>query len=230
LGLEVGAAVGSIGAWPVVQVQFQTHGVLPVGTTTFSGDPGTTTATTTLFGVVIVDTTALPCAGAVFSWVAGSLSPGLATRTETSTLLGAVCSAVADAFPLPASRAGLAGAAGFVAFGEDVGHRSPHCVRSCPTELELSTCAALFAAFGSGSVPTVGVTFAGSAIVDVASDSFTCVRGSSSPGLPTRTETLRFVGETCVEFELADGPVGTAGPAPTGGLLAATAVAVDVLR
>jgi hypothetical protein len=145
-------------------------------------------------------------------------------------LLGAVWTAVAEPVPLPALGAFVGALEVFPGWVEDGGHRSPHCVTSCPTELVSSTCAALFATFGSGTVPSVGSTVAGSAIVDVAPDVFTWVRVPSSPRLPTRTETLRFVGETCVEFELAVGPAAGAGPAPAAGLDAATAVADDVLR
>jgi hypothetical protein len=88
--LDVAAAAGSTGACPVVHVQFQTHGVVPLGTTTCPGAPGMTTETTMLLGVVTVETVAAPEAGAPFSCVAEGPAPGLATRTETSTLLGVV--------------------------------------------------------------------------------------------------------------------------------------------
>jgi hypothetical protein len=74
------------------------------------------------------------------------------------------------------------------------------------------------------------VTVAGSASVEVAEDVFTCVLGASEPGLPTRIDTLRFVGATCVDVEVADGPAPAAASVPAGGSLAATAVAEEVLR
>jgi hypothetical protein len=101
-------------------------------------------------------------------------------------------------------------------------------VRFWPIALSLSTCDALLALFGSASGPRVGATVAGSASVDVAAELLSCVRAASFPGLPTRIETLRFAGATCVDVEVAEGP-GPA-PAPVDGLVPATAVADEVFR
>ena len=134
---------------------------------------------------------------------------------------------IAVAFEVPSVCAGLVAPAPLDGV-DAAGHVSPHWARLWTIALSLSTIPALFAVFGSGRAPSVGATVAGSASVDVAAELFTCVRGASAPGLPTRTETLRFAGATWVDDDVADGPAPT--PVPTVGLPAATAVAVDVFR
>jgi hypothetical protein len=95
-GVEVGADSGEGGAEPVVQFQFQFHGVVEsVGITMLSGAPGTTIPTTRLSGWVTVVTEVTAEASAPFSCVTRPSVPGLATRIETLTLLGDCCTAVA---------------------------------------------------------------------------------------------------------------------------------------
>jgi hypothetical protein len=180
-----------------------------------------------LFGVVVVDTVAPPFAGAELTCVAcPSSSPEpLATRIETSMLVGDCWVAVAFEVPVPCAGLVEPAAPGCV---EASGHVSPHCARLWTIELSLSTWEALFAAFGSGNVPRAGATVAGSASAEVADALLSWVRGASLPGLPTRTDTLRFAGATWVEVDVAEGPVPV--PEPTDGFPAATAVAVEVFR
>jgi hypothetical protein len=72
---DVPAALGSVGAWPVVQFQFQIQGVSSSGTVTCLALPPMTTETTMLVGVVVVDTVAAPFACAEFSWVGRPSGP-----------------------------------------------------------------------------------------------------------------------------------------------------------
>ena len=88
----VGAS-GGVGTVPSVQTQFQTHGSLPVGTTTPA--PGRTTDTLTLLAPLTVALAEVPFASTVFVCVGTSSCPGLPTRTEMFTFVGLVCAAVA---------------------------------------------------------------------------------------------------------------------------------------
>jgi hypothetical protein len=88
----VGASAG-VGIVPSVHTQFQTHGSLPVGTTT--PDPGRTTDTLTLFPPLMVALAEVVFASAVFTWVGTSSCPGLPTRTEMFTFVALLCAAVA---------------------------------------------------------------------------------------------------------------------------------------
>jgi hypothetical protein len=95
-GEEMGVASGDSGAVPVVQLQIQFHGTLgSFGIRTSAGSPGTTTPTTTFSGSVVVVTVVAPSAFAPFNWFTIPSIPGLATRMETLTLLGACCVAFA---------------------------------------------------------------------------------------------------------------------------------------
>jgi hypothetical protein len=88
----VGASPG-VGTVPRVHTQFQTHGSLPVGTTTSA--PGRTTDTLTLLSPVMVALADAASASAVFTCVGTVSFPGLPTRTEMFTFVGLLCAAVA---------------------------------------------------------------------------------------------------------------------------------------
>ena len=88
----VGASAG-VGTVPSVHTQFQTHGSLPVGTTTPA--PGRTTDTLTLLAPLTVALAEAAFASTVFTCVGTSSCPGLPTRTEMFTFVGLVCAAVA---------------------------------------------------------------------------------------------------------------------------------------
>jgi hypothetical protein len=88
----VGASAG-VGTVPSVHTQFQTHGSLPVGTTTPA--PGRTTDTLTLLAPLTVALAEAASASTVFVCIGTASCPGLPTRTEMLTFVGLVCAAVA---------------------------------------------------------------------------------------------------------------------------------------
>jgi hypothetical protein len=117
-------------------------------------------------------------------------TPGLATRTDTSTLLGLMFVArISD--EVGASSAGGALDVGGRFAG--AGHVGPHTASDWSTDAMLSTDAWLFGMIvgsAAGSVAAAPPVLA-VALLD-------CVTTSSSPGLATRTETFTLRADCCV--------------------------------